>query len=324
MNAIPFFKKAVFLDRATVDGGDLDFQALHAVASDWRYFDRTLPSETLERVGDAELVVSNKVLLERSTLEQCRNLRLICIAATGTNNVDLEAARALGIPVTHVAGYSTPSVVQHLFALLLTWFCRLDESRAAVRDGAWQRAEPFCLLDYPTQELPGKRLGIVGYGTLGQAVGRVAEACGMELLLAQRPGGAAQPGRIALHELLPQVDVLSLHCPLTAETHHLIGAAELALMRRDALLMNTARGGIVDEQALADALRRGVIGGAAVDVLSNEPPREGNPLLAPDLPNLLLTPHVAWAGQPSRQRLLEEIAANVRAFLAGEVRNRVV
>jgi glycerate dehydrogenase len=219
-------------------------------------------------------------------------------------------------------------VVQHVLAVMLTWAARLWEQQAAVRRGDWARSEHFCLLDRnfggPVRELAGRRLGIVGYGELGRGVARAAEALGMRVLIAQRPGtSGVAPGRAPLYDLLPQVDVLSLHCPLTATTHNLIGAAELALMRPDALLINTARGGIVNETALARALRAGRLGAAAVDTLGVEPPPADHPLLAADIPNLIVTPHAAWASREARQRLIDGVAANISAFLAGEPRNRV-
>ncbi len=316
--------KAVFLDLATVHCGDVELSSLESAFPIWQFHSATSSAETLKRIQGAELVVSNKVLLDRALLEQMPNLKLICIAATGTNNVDLEAARELGIAVTHVAGYSTPSVVQQVFGLILGLTNRLYEYRTLVADGAWPRSEMFCLLDYPFRELNGKLLGIVGYGALGKSVARVAEAFGMEVILAQRPGGPVQEGRVPLDELLRRSDIVSLHCPLTEQTRNLIGERELGLMKSDALLINTARGGIVDEEALAMALRKGKIGGAGVDVLAQEPPVEGNPLLGLDLPNLMVTPHIAWASRESRQRLIDEIAANISAFLKGERRNRVV
>ncbi|NEV61415.1 2-hydroxyacid dehydrogenase [Thiorhodococcus minor] len=314
---------AVLLDLSTIDQGDLDLSALDQVCGHWQRHAYTEPADTLERIRQAQVVVTNKVVLDRETLTAVRELRLICIAATGTNNVDLEAARELGIAVTNVVCYATPAVVQHVFALILALTTRLPDYQRAVSAGAWQRHDRFCLMDYPIRELAGRTLGIVGFGELGQAVGRVAEAFGMRVLAAQRPGGPPQEGRLPLKALLPGVDVLSLHCPLTDSTRGLIGARELGLMRPDALIINTARGGILDEQALADALRQGAIGGAGVDVLSAEPPRAGNPLLAPDIPNLIVTPHIAWASREARQRVLVEVAANIAAFIAGEERNRV-
>jgi glycerate dehydrogenase len=313
----------VLLDLATLDQDDLDLSSLDRVCPHWDRYPFTEPADTLARIRHAELAVTNKVVLDRHTLAGASRLRLVCITATGTNNVDLEAARELGIAVANVVGYATPAVVQHVFALILALTTRLPQYREAVAAGAWERHDRFCLMDYPIRELAGRTLGVIGYGELGRAVGRVAEAFGMDLLVAQRPGGPPREGRIPLDELLPRVDVLSLHCPLTETTRGLIGPRELERMRRDAVLINTARGGIVDEQALADALREYRLGGAGVDVLSAEPPRHGNPLLAPDIPNLVVTPHVAWASREARQRVVEEVAANIEAFLAGRERNRV-
>jgi glycerate dehydrogenase len=293
----------VLLDRDTIDaGGDIDFAVLESIFSQWRAHDYTLSDDVVERIDGASVIISNKVMLDENALRSVPGLKLVCIAATGTNNVDLEAAKALGIPVCNVRGYATPTVSQHALALILALSTRLIDYHQAVRSGRWQQARQFCLLDYPIRELAGKTLGIVGYGELGQAVARLGEALGMKLLIAQRPGGSAQPGRTPLDELLPQVDVLSLHCPLTPETQNLIGAPEFALMKRDAILINTARGGIVDEQALAD---------------------NGNVLLDPDIPNLIVTPHSAWASRETRQRLVDELVTNIYAFLQGSVRNPV-
>jgi len=313
----------VLLDLATIDQGDLDLSPLDRACGAWRRYPQTEPPHILEHLGDAQIAVTNKVALDRAVLTSAPSLRLICIAATGTNHVDLNAAREQGIAVANVVRYATPAVVQHVFALILALTTRLPEYHRAVASGAWQQHERFCLMDYPIRELAGRTLGILGYGELGQAVARVAEAFGMQVLVAQRPGGETREGRVALEQLLPQVDVLSLHCPLTDTTRGLIGARELELMRHDALLINTARGGIVDESALAEALRLGVIGGAGIDVLSTEPPRGGNPLLTPGIPNLIVTPHIAWASREARQRVVEEIAGNIEAFLAGIARNRV-
>ncbi len=315
--------KAVFLDTATLDKGDLDLSKLAATPFDWEFHSNTAREQVPERIRQASLVVSNKVILDREVLRQAPELKLICVAATGTNNVDLKAAAEQGVGVTNVTGYGTATVAQHTFSLILALTTRLLEYQAAVRRGDWQRSDMFCLMDYPIREIAGKTLGIVGYGTLGRGVARIAEAFDMEILLAQRPGGAPQPDRLPLQELLPRVDILTLHCPLTPATQNLIGAAELALMRPDALLINTARGGIVDEQALAEALRSGALGGAGVDVLTREPPADDNPLLQDDVPNLIVTPHNAWASREARQRLLDGVTANIRDYLAGGSANRV-
>lgn len=314
----------VLLDRGSMDRGDLDFSALESVSPAWRSHEATEEAEVADRIADTTVAISNKVRLDDAALQGASRLRLICISATGTNHVDLDAAKRRGIAVCNVRGYATPSVVQHVFTLMLALSTRLPEYSRAVGEGRWQRDPQFCLLDYPIHEIAGKTLGIVGYGELGQAVAHVAEAFGMRIIVAQRPGVPAVPGRVSLRELLPQVDVLSIHCPLTPETRGLIGVKELALMRPNALLLNTARGGIVDEAALAEALRAGRLGGAGVDVLSEEPPVHGNPLLARDVPNLIVTPHIAWASTEARQRLVDEVAENIRAFLSGVERNRVV
>lgn len=313
-----------FLDRRSLDQDDLDFSLLDHVAPGWQSYAATSPEQVLERVRSAQIVISNKVVLDRAVLEQALKLKLICVAATGTNNIDLDAAQARGIAVCNVTAYATPSVVEHVFALLLCLIRRLPRYAQLAIDGHWRDSEQFCVLDAPITELSGKTLGIVGYGELGQGVARVAQAFGMHVLIAQRPGTkTGSRERLPLMDLLGQCDVLSLHCPLTRDTRNLIGEAELQAMKPGAILINTARGGIVDEPALARALREGWIAAAAVDVLQEEPPRHGNVLLEPDIPNLMVTPHVAWASRESRQRLLNEVANNIRAFLDGTPRNRV-
>lgn len=304
----------VFLDLGSIDRGDLDLSRLCRACRSWDLHPATVPREVRRRIESARVLVTNKVVLDATLLGGAPGLRLVCVAATGTNNVDLDAAAALGIRVRNVRGYATASVVQHVLALILNHFTRLRDQCDSVRRGDWSRSRHFCLLDHPVEEIAGRTLGILGYGELGQAVARAARCLGMEVLVAQRPGGDTRPGRLPLAELLPRSDVLSLHCPLTPETRGLIGPVELALMSSGALLVNTARGGIVDEEALAAALRAGRIGGAALDVLSQEPPPSDHPLLASDIPNLTLTPHVAWASRTARQRLLDAVAANIEDF----------
>ena len=315
--------RGVFLDLRTVDRDDLDLTPLHSVVKQWTCHDWTAPSRIIDRIQEADILVTNKIRLDETALESAHTLKLVCIAATGTNNIDLAACRDRNITVSNVTGYATASVVEHVYAQGLNLMRRLPEYRTAIEQGRWQNADDFCLLDFPIRELNGLTLGIVGYGELGRAVATVGKAFGMNILIAERAGAPLRAGRVPLDDLLTACHVVSLHCPLTEKTRNLIGERELGLMRRDAILVNTARGGIVDETALLEALRSGRIAGAAVDVLSEEPPHRGNPLLQQSLPNLLVTPHIAWASINARQRLIDGIAANIRAWLDGTPRNLV-
>lgn len=314
---------AVLLDQDSL-GPQLNFDLFTPLPLNWQMFAHTSAAECAARIQHAEIVISNKVALTRTTLQQAKQLKLICIAATGCNNIDLQAAAELGIVVCNVHDYSTASVVQHVFAGLLSLTTQQAAHQHAVQEGKWQQSPFFCLFEQPIYELSGKTLGIVGYGTLGRAVAQVASAFGMKILLAQRVGGSKpKAGRLPLLELLPQVDVLSLHCPLTTTTANLIGQHELALMKPSAILINTARGGIADEEALATALKQGALAGAVIDVLNQEPPQSNNPLRQKNIPNLILTPHIAWASVESRQRLLQQLLENIEAFLQGSPRNLV-
>jgi len=315
--------KGVFLDLSTIDRGDLDLSTLMSLDVQWTLYKATRPTETASRIEQMNLVVSNKIILNRRLLSGATSLQLICIAATGTNNVNLQAARDFDIPVTNVRRYATPSVIQHVFSLILALTTHLREYQHLIKMNRWQSSEQFCLLDYPISELHGKTMGIVGFGELGQGVARVAESLGINVLVSRRPGSPRRRGRTPFDELLGRSDILSLHCPLTDNTRKLIGDHELTLMKPSALLINTARGGIVDETALAEALKRGEIAGAGIDVLTDEPPSQGSPLLESNIPNLIVTPHIAWASQESRQRLIEEVARNIQAFIDGQTRNWV-
>ncbi len=311
--------KIVFLDRASLDRGDLDFNEFDGLGAEIDYHDSTSPAQTAGRIADAEIVVTNKVVLDRELISRATRLAAICVAATGTNNVDLQAAAERNIRVSNVTAYATASVVQHVFALITALQTRLLQHVQAVRRGEWTRSLQFCMLDYPFHELAGRTLGIIGYGELGGAVAQAAEAFGMQVMVSQRPGttpaATSVPRRYPLEQVLRDADILSLHCPLADNTRNLIDQQALAQMKPAALLINTARGGIVDEQALAEALRGGRIGGAGIDVLSTEPPPPDNPLLSLDLPNLILTPHIAWASVESRQRLVDQLVDNIRAVL---------
>ena len=315
--------RGVFLDLGTVSNGDLNTRALEQILPGLVIHEATPQERVAGQIAGAEVVLLNKCRVTREMMAANPQLRLIALTATGVDNVDVAAAREAGIAVANLRDYCTPSVVQHVFAVLLSLTHHLPEYDRFAKSGDWGRSDRFSVFPFPIRELAGRALGIVGYGALGRGVARVAEAFGMEVLVANRPGTAPSPGRLDLHEILPRVDVLSLHCPLTPATRGLIGAAELALMKRDAVLINTARGALVDAAALAAALREQRLGGAGIDVLAQEPPVDGNPLLEPGIPNLIVTPHTAWAARESRQRCLDELAANVTAFLRGERRNRV-
>lgn len=307
--------KAVFLDAITL-GDDLDFTSLEQATGEMVKHDTTSPDQIAERIQGFDTVLVNKVVLTREHFENCPELKTIAVVATGLNNIDRQAARDHGIQVLNVANYGRSTVAQHTMALMLALATRLLDYDRDVRAGRWAKSDMFCLMDHPIMELEGRTLGIIGYGDLGQGVAERAKAFGMNILLGARPSQTAGEAdgypRLPLDELLPKVDVLSLHCLLTDDTRNLIGARELQMMKPDALLINTSRGGLVDEAALAEALRAGVIGGAGFDVLTEEPPRNGNPLLAGDIPNLIVTPHSAWASREARQRIVEITARNLK------------
>jgi len=315
--------RAVFLDWNSVDNQDLDRRCFEQLPLDWSFLPNTSSVNAISALQGADIAVSNKVVLDKNVIEKCESLKLICVAATGTNNIDLEAAVQKQIVVCNVRTYATPSVVQHVFMLMLNLMRHLPEYQRALKAGKWQTSEFFSLLDYSIEELTGKTLGIVGYGELGQSVANMAKQFGMKVLVAQRLHGVPTTDRVPLEALLPRVDVLSLHCPLSPETENLIGADELAKLKPTAILINTARGGIVDEIALLEALQNRTLAGAGVDVLVAEPPVNSNPLLEANLPNLIVTPHIAWASKQARQRLIQGVADNITDFLNGRTSNRV-
>lgn len=310
----------VFLDRSTLDAGDIDLAPLEALGK-LVCHDITLPADRAARVAEASILLTNKVVIDGPVMDAAPKLKLIQVVATGTNNVDLEAARHRGIAVANVSGYSTASVAQHVMTLLLNLATNVH--RLAAEAPLWAQSPHFTRLDYPIGELAGRTLGIVGLGAIGTAVAGLAEAFGMEIVVLAREGSRAEGKdpepwpRLPLGEFLAKADAITLHCPLTEATRHFINAETLARMKAGAFLINTGRGPLVDEAALADALRAGRLGGAGLDVLSVEPPPADHPLLAADLPNLIVTPHTAWASRESRLRLLDGVVANLRAHLAG-------
>ncbi len=311
----------VFLDRATLIA-DLripDFE--HA----WVELPTCTPDQVADLLWRASVAITNKAPITRQVLEACPKLRLIAVAATGTNNVDLEACRERGVAVCNIRGYAEHTVPEHVFMLLLTLRRNLLAWRDTLQKGGWQKAEQFCLFDHEIHDLHGSTLGLIGYGNIGAGVERLAQAFGMNVLIAEhRNATEIRPGRVAFGEVLQRADQISLHTPLTEATRSLIGAREFGLMKRNAVLINTARGGVVDEAALISALKTRRIAGAGFDVLAVEPPAEGNPLLALNLPNFLLTPHVAWSSREAMQALADQLIDNIEAFVRGEDRNRVV
>jgi glycerate dehydrogenase len=315
--------RGVFLDLDSVHPTDLELDTLQSCLDEWQLYPATDEHQIDAHIADAHVVVTNKVPLAREQLMCMPDLKLICVAATGTNNIDLDAARDAGIAVCNARNYATASVTEAVFTMLLTLTRQLDNYRQRVDAGDWADSPHFCLFDQTIEELRGKTLGIIGHGALGQSVERLARAFSMQVLIAQRLNGPPIEGRVALEQLLAEADAVSLHCPLSNQTRRLIGRYELQAMKDSALLINTARGGIVDEFALVEALQKRWIAGAGVDVLSTEPPREHNPLLDYRSPRLIITPHIAWASRSARQQLLSEIASNIHAFQAGEIRNQV-
>ena len=316
--------KAVFLDYETVSNEDLDPSPLRAVLPDLTLFDESDEAQVRERVAGAEAVLLNKVNITRSIIESSPGLKIIALSATGSNKIDVVAARERGVAVCNIRGYCTASVTQHVWGAILGLTHHLRDYATLATDGSWARNAQFTMLAHPIRELRGRTLGVVGWGELGRGVAAVAASFGVRVVVANRHGGEPVPGRLDLRELLRVADIVSLHCPLTDATRGMIGAAELALMKPDALLINTSRGALVDGAALAAALRAGRLGGAGIDVLAQEPPVDGDPLLEPGIPNLIVTPHIAWAAREARQRCLAEMAENIIDFQRGGRRGRVV
>jgi glycerate dehydrogenase len=312
--------RLVFLDRDSL----LATVRRPGFAHDWQEHPATAPEQVVERLRGATIAITNKVPLRAAALDQLPDLKMIAVAATGTDNVDLAACRARGIAVANIRDYSLVSVPEHCFALMLAVRRNLRAYTADVAAGKWEQSTRFCLLDHPIGDLAGSSLGIVGYGALGRRVAQIGRAFGMAIAATSRsPVVDADVLALPLAELLATSDVVSLHLPLSEQTRHMIGARELASMKRSSILINTARGGLVDEAALADALTDGVIAGAGFDVLSKEPPDAANPLLRLRLPNFVLTPHVAWASGGAMQTLADMLVDNIEAWVAGRAANVV-
>ena len=311
--------KGVILDRDSLHPGDLDLRPLLDIAAvTWHSYANTTPDQTAERIAHAGIVLTNKVVLGTDEISAAAQLKYIGVLATGTNIVDHSAAQQRHITVNNCAAYGTASVVQHTWALILSLSTHLQAyQQAAQKD--WSSSPFFSVLDYPITELAGKTLGIIGYGELGRGVATIGRAFGMNIISATIPGWQSSTDseipRLPLPQFLNTADVVSIHCPLSEQTHNLIDTGALALMKASALLINCARGGIVNEQALAQALKQGLIAGAGVDVLTREPPIDGNVLLEPDIPNLIVTPHCAWGSREARQRLVNQAGEKLRTFI---------
>jgi glycerate dehydrogenase len=312
--------RIVFLDRDSLQASLRPPAFAHA----WEDYAGTIEDDVVARLAGAAVAVTNKVPLRAAALARLPDLKMVAIAATGTDNVDLEACRARGIVVSNIRDYSLVSVPEHCFTLLMALRRNLRAYMQDVEAGRWEQSTRFCLLDHPIADLAGSRLGVVGYGALGRKVAQLGRAFGMDIAATSRSRITdADVVQVELDELLATSNVVSLHLPLTPQTRHLIGARELGLMKPTALLINTARGGLVDEAALAEALISGRIGGAGFDVLSKEPPQSDNPLLRLRLPNFILTPHVAWASAGAMQTLADMLVDNIDAWAAGQPRNVV-
>jgi glycerate dehydrogenase len=311
-------ERIVFLERNTVQANfrrpDFDHE--------WIEYGESLQAQVVDRLRGATIVISNKLVLREPDLARLPDLRLIAIAATGFDCVDLDYCRTRGIAVTNVRGYAANSVSEHVLMLMLVLRRNLLAYRQDVQQGGWQQSKQFCLYTHKLHDLRGSTLGIIGYGAIGKAMALLGESIGMQVLISeQRDATVIREGRTPFLDVLRQSDVVTLHCPLTKQTRDLFGRAEFGMMKRDALLINTARGGLVEVQALIEALQEGVIAGAACDALREEPPHAGNPLLELNLPNFIVTPHVAWASDEAMQALADQLIDNLEAFVRGQPRN---
>ena len=294
---------------------------------DWVEYKSTRPDQVIERLQGCSIAIVNKVPMSSVTVDALSDLKMIAVAATGTNQIDLEACRRRGIVVSNIRGYAERTIPEHVFSLLLALSRNLVAWRESLLAGRWQQSDQFCLFDHPIRDLHGATLGVIGSGSLGGGVIRLADAFGMRVLRAEHKGASmVRPGYTAFDDVLREADAISLHCPLNEQTQGLIGELELQAMKKSALLINTARGGLVDEAALIRALKEGWIAGAGFDVITAEPPPVGHPMVAAELlamPNFLLTPHVAWASRPAMQTLADQLIDNIEAFVAGSPKNRV-
>jgi glycerate dehydrogenase len=310
----------VFLDRASLQAEVRRPSFAHA----WQEYPASAVGELPQKLAQATVAITNKVPLRADTLKQLPKLKMIAVAATGYDVIDIDYCRANGIAVANIRNYAVHTVPEHAFALMLALRRNLFAYREDVANGRWAQVDQFCFFDHPIRDMFGATLGIIGEGALGQATAKIARAFGMKVLFADHaPPKMPDVEFTPFDQVLAQSDIISLHAPLTPDTRNLIGGKELRKMKRSAILINTSRGGLVDEQALAEALKQGVIGGAGFDVLTKEPPKDGNPLLELRLPNFILTPHVAWASDGAMQFLADQLIDNIEAFVAGKPQHLV-
>ena len=316
--------ECVFLDRASIDCNDLNFSDIQS-STQLTVFDSTPAEEVITHCRTAEVVIVNKVKLQREHFAELSGLKLVCVIATGTNNVDLAAASEFGVIVCNVKNYAAASVSQHVFLLILSLMTNFLAYQKDIKQGSWQKQDQFCLLTHPMQELQGKTMGLIGYGHIAKAVDKLAQAFGMEILIGQslNPASPKKQGRVELDDLFLQSDIISLHCPLTEQSRNLVTQREFALMKSSAIIINAARGGIINEVDLLEALQTGRIAGAGVDCLVQEPPAPDNPMMTTDLAQLIITPHNAWGTSQARQRLVDGTAANIHDYLNHNIKNQV-
>lgn len=311
-------ERIVFIERKTISA---DFRR-PAFRHEWIEYAESTAEQVPERVRNASIIISNKLSLGEAQLSQAADVKLIAIAATGSDCVDLDYCRSRGIMVCNVRGYAANSVSEHVLMLILALRRNLAAYRQDVAEGKWQRSKQFCLLSHPIEDVKGSTVGIVGYGVIGKSMARLAESIGMKILIAEHKNASSvRDGRVSFYSMLQESDVVTLHCPLTDETRDMIGEAEFEAMKPTALLINTARGALIQDEALIKALREGLIGGAGIDCLREEPPRHGSELLDLNLSNLIVTPHIAWASHQSVQALADQVIDNIEAFVAGSPRN---
>ncbi|WP_394175028.1 D-2-hydroxyacid dehydrogenase [Thalassotalea litorea] len=315
--------RAVFLDRSTINQ-QINFDAIEQTVDNFSYFASTSDDKIVTRAKFADIIITNKVVISANVIAQLPKLKLICITATGTNNVDLDAAKQANVQVCNVAGYSTSSVTQYVFAMLLEYFQKTSQQIDDIHAGEWQKSSVFCHFAAPVEELAGKTMAIIGHGAIGQSVANVAKAFGINVLISERKeSGHIRPGRVSFTDALSQADIVSLHSPLTPETDNLINKDTLSLMKRNAVLVNTARGQLVNSKDLLTALRSKRIAGAILDVLEQEPPKPGHPLLQQPMSNLMITAHIAWGSQSAQQRLIDITGTNIVNYKQGHLTNRV-